>query len=42
MRGKDTEESKKLLLKVADVIKKAGVSRGPNEKAREPSTNDGC
>lgn len=28
MRGKDAEENKKLFVKVAEIIKKAGVSPG--------------
>lgn len=30
MRGKDAEENKKLFVKVAEIIKKAGVSLGPS------------
>lgn len=31
MRGKDAEENKKLFVKVAEIIKKAGVSHEPSE-----------
>lgn len=34
MRGKDAEENKKLFVKVAEIIKKAGVSPGPSRIAR--------
>lgn len=34
MRGKDAEENKKLFVKVAEIIKKAGVSPGPFRIAR--------